>query len=303
MTAPFRIATRGSALARWQAEHVAGLLRPLLPARAVELVEVPTTGDRVGDQSLAAIGGLGVFTREIQQAVLAGQADLAVHSLKDLPTATIEGLVLAAVPKRGSTADAFVSQRHIRFNDLPRNATVATGSARRRAQLLHRRPDLRLVDIRGNVDTRLRKLREQDLDGLVLARAGLERLGLEQHIADTLEWMLPAVGQGALGLECRSTDLETRQVVALLNHPPAHQAVLAERAFLRALGGGCLLPIAALGDVKNDLLLLNGAVFSVDGQTRLDRVLTGPAADAEILGQELAAALLAEGARRLLTSG
>ncbi len=300
MSAPFRIATRGSPLARWQAEHVAELLRPLLATRSVELVEIHTTGDRVQNDSLAVIGGQGVFTREIQQAVLDGEADLAVHSLKDLPTAAQPGLVVAAVPERGATADAFLSYSVERFDDLPAGAQVATGSSRRRAQLLVRRPDLKLVDIRGNVDTRLRKLRGQGLDGLVLACAGLERLGLQGHITEVLDWMLPAVGQGALGLECRAGDHHVRQVVEKLNHAPSCQAVLAERAFLRALGGGCLLPIAARARVQSERLTLEGAVFSSDGRTCLREVREAPVGLAEEVGQQLAVTLLAQGARQLL---
>ena len=205
---PLRIGTRGSRLALWQANHVADLLRPLAAPRPVELVEIQTTGDQVRDRPLAQIGGDGLFTKEIQKALQAGAVDLAVHSLKDLPTIPVEGLCLAAVPRRGASGDAFVSLRHRGFDALPLGAVVATSSLRRRAQVLHRRPDLRLVDIRGNVETRLRKLAEQDLDALILAQAGLERLGLAEAITELLDptWMLPAVGQGALGLECRADD-------------------------------------------------------------------------------------------------
>src|SRR5262245_33986717 len=210
-----RIGTRGSPLALWQANHVAGLLRPLAASRGVELVEIQTAGDQVRDRPLAQIGGEGVFTKEIQRALLAGTVDLAVHSLKDLPTVPVEGLTLAAVPRRGPRCDAFISRRHRNFDSLPAGAVVATSSLRRRAQALHRRPDLRLVDIRGNVETRLRKLDEQDLDGLLLAQAGLERLGLGEAITEVLDpaWMLPAVGQGALGLECRADDRATLALV------------------------------------------------------------------------------------------
>jgi hydroxymethylbilane synthase len=302
MTPPFRIGTRGSRLALWQANHVAEQLRPLLAPREVVLVELRTTGDQVRDVSLAAIGGQGVFTKEIQQAVRDGRADLAVHSLKDLPTAPVPGLVLAAVPPRGPTRDVLIAPRHGRFDNLPRAARVATGSSRRRAQLLHRRPDLHLVDIRGNVDTRLRKLCTEDLDGLILAQAGLERLNLAHEVTEVLDpsWMLPAVGQGALGLECRADDDEALAAVRRLNHAPSMQAVTAERAFLRTLGGGCLLPIAALADVAGEVLTLTGAVCSPDGRRRLAGTVTGPAADADALGQELARRLLAQGARELL---
>src|SRR5436309_4609651 len=200
-----RIGTRGSRLALWQANYVAERLRAHTP---VELVEIQTAGDQVRDVPLAQIGGEGVFTKELQRALLDGSVDVAVHSLKDLPTQPVEGLVLAAVPPRGPTGDVLVAVHVSRFDDLPSGARVATGSLRRRAQLLHRRPDLRLADIRGNVETRLRKLAEQDLDAIILAQAGLERLKLAASITEILDphWMLPAVGQGALGLECRTDD-------------------------------------------------------------------------------------------------
>jgi hydroxymethylbilane synthase len=302
MTAPLRIATRGSRLALWQATHVADLLRPLIAPRSIELVEIKTTGDQVADRSLSVIGGQGVFTREIQQALLDGRANLAVHSLKDLPTEAVPGITLAAVPPRASTADALLAPQHRFFDALPQCAHVATGSSRRRAQLLHRRPDLQFVDLRGNVDTRVRKLREQGLDAMVLAEAGLQRIGLAAEITERLDpaWMLPAVGQGALGLECRTDDAETLGCVSRLDHPPSKAAVLAERAFLRALGGGCLLPIAALGAVAGQDLMLRGAILSPDGRQRLVAERHGPVVQAEAIGTELANELLAQGAAALL---
>src|SRR5262245_6255277 len=190
---PLRIGTRGSRLALWQPNHVAELLRPLAAPRTVELVEIETAGDHVRDRPLAQLGGEGVFTKEIQRALLAGTVDVAVHSLKDLPTIPVEGLTLGAVPPRGPSGDVFVSLRHRSFDALPPGATVATGSLRRRAQVLHRRPDLHLIEIRGNVETRLRKLTEQDMDGTILAQAGLERLGLGDTITEVLDssWMVP----------------------------------------------------------------------------------------------------------------
>jgi hydroxymethylbilane synthase len=304
MNSPLRIGTRGSPLALWQANHVADLLRPLAAPRPVELVLIQTTGDRVQDRPLAQIGGDGLFTKEIQRALLEGTADVAVHSLKDLPTFPVEGLVLAAVPRRGPTGDAFVSRRHRTFESLPPGAVVATSSLRRRAQLLHRRPDLRLVEMRGNVETRLRKLAEQDLGALVLAQAGLERLGLGGAITELLDpaWMLPAVGQGALGLEGRADDRETLRLLEPLNDAPSRQAVLAERALLRGLGGGCLVPIGAAARVEGDTLSLRGAVLSPDGRERVAGQTTGPVADAEALGRRLAEDLMARGARALLAS-
>ncbi len=281
-----RIGTRGSALALWQARHVAELLRP----QAVELVLIETTGDRVRDRALSQIGGDGLFTKEIQNALLDGRADVAVHSLKDLPTTPAPELVLAAVPERGPTGDVLVSRKHRSFDELPRGAVVATSSLRRRAQVLHRRPDLEVRDLRGNVETRLRKLDEQGLDAIILAEAGLRRLGLEGHITEVLDrsWMLPAVGQGALGLECRADDARTRALLGPLNHAATRAAVLGERAFLRGLGGGCLVPIGALGEVVGDELRLRGCVLPPDGSKRDDGEVRGPLAEAEALGQELA---------------
>lgn len=297
-----RIGTRGSPLALWQANHVADRLRPLAAPRPVELVLIETEGDRVRDLALSQIGGDGLFTKEIQNALLADRADVAVHSLKDLPTLIVPELSLAGVPARGPVGDVFVSHRHARFADLPPGAVVATSSLRRRSQLLHRRADLRVVTLRGNVETRLRKLDEQDLDAIILAEAGLLRLGLESHVTEILdrEWMLPAVGQGALGLECRSTDESSCELVRALDDRSTRAAVLAERAFLRELGGGCLVPIGALGEVTGEQLRLRGAVLPVDGTSRVAGEIAGPIHQAESLGEELARRLLDQGARDLL---
>ncbi len=302
---PLRIGTRGSALALWQANYVAEHLRPLAGPRPIELVTIQTAGDQVRDLPLAAIGGEGVFTKEIQRALLAGRIDVAVHSLKDLPTLPIEGLVLAAVPTRGPAGDVFISRRYGSFDQLPPGATVATGSLRRRAQVLYRRPDLRLVNIRGNVETRLRKLEEQNLDGLILAQAGLERLGRREVITEFLHpgWMLPAVGQGALGLECRAEDHATCALVGNLDHEPTRLAVLAERALLRHLGGGCLVPIGAATRSDGGLLSLRGAVFQAEGKTCIAGMREGPIASAEELGRQLAEELLSRGAGELLIHG
>lgn len=305
MTQLLRIGTRGSRLALWQANHVADLLRPWAGHRPIELVEIQTAGDQVRDVPLSALGGHGAFTKEIQRALLADAVDVAVHSLKDLPTQPTDGLVLAGVPERGPTGDVFVSHRHRVFDELPSGAVVATGSLRRRAQALHRRPDLRIVDIRGNVETRLRKLDEQEPDALILAQAGLERLGLAETITEVLNptWMLPAVGQGALGLECRVEDQATRDLVQRLNDPPTFHAVLAERAFLRTLQGGCQVPIGALGVVTGETLTLRGAVLAPDGGRRVEGATRGISAGAEELGRDLAMELLARGAGELLQVG
>lgn len=299
---PLRLGTRGSPLALWQAHHVAALLRPVVSERPVELVLIETHGDRDQATALAAMGGFGVFTKAIQQALLDHRADVAVHSLKDLPTEPTSGTGLAAVPVRGPTGDAFVSHRYRRFEDLPQGARVGTSSLRRRAQLANRRPDLQLVDLRGNVETRLRKLRDEGLDAIVLAEAGLVRLGLAHEIAEILdpEWMLPAVGQGAIGLECRSDDVETRDLLAAVSDWPTWQRVAAERAMLWALGGGCLVPIGTTSRLEDGVLTLRGAVLSADGKRRIVSTHRGPAETPLAIGQELAAMLHDEGARELL---
>jgi hydroxymethylbilane synthase len=227
---------------------------------------------------------------------------VAVHSLKDLPTIPTDGLELAAVPARGPNGDAFVSRKHKSFDDLPRGAVVGTSSLRRRAMLLHQRPDLQLLDLRGNVDTRLRKLDEQSLDAIILAEAGLVRLGLADRITEILdpEWMLPAVGQGAIGLECRTEDAESNAALEPLNDPSTMARVTAERAMLFTLGGGCLVPIGAVSSVANGTLTIRGAVLSADGQRQVAATHTGLAKHPLAVGQELAAMLLGEGAGELL---
>lgn len=299
MTRPLRIGTRSSPLALWQAHYVQSRLGG---PEAAELVLIETEGDRIRDRALSAIGGLGLFTKEIQHALLEDRVDIAVHSLKDLPTIPVEGLVLAAVPERAPLGDAFVSTRHARFDDVPLGARIATSSLRRRSQLLHRRPDLHIEDVRGNVETRLRKLDEQGFDATILAEAGLRRLGLERHITEILDptWMLPAVGQGALGLECRANDEVTKAALAPLTDPATWHAVIAERAFLAALGGGCLVPIGALGRIDGETLHLAGAVLPVDGKRRVAGTVTGPMSESQALGERLAAQMLGEGAGELL---
>lgn len=285
-----RIGTRGSPLALWQANHVAEQLRAVAADGSVELVVIQTQGDQIQNQPLAQIGGDGLFTKAIQDALLAGNADVAVHSLKDLPTIPIAGLTLATVPPRASTRDAFISSKYFRFDDLPKGARVATGSMRRKAQILHRRPDLNLIDIRGNIDTRLRKLRDLELDGLILAEAGLERLGLRHVITELLDqdWMLPAVGQGALGLECRSDDAKVRKLLARLDDLATHQATAAERSLLLALGGGCQVPLGAQATVTDGILRLRAAILEPDGANRRAGEVQGTADKAVELGRELA---------------
>lgn len=296
-----RIGTRASALARWQAEWVAARLREC--NIEVDLVLIATTGDQQ-QGATRAIGGEGVFAKEIQQALLDGRVDLAVHSLKDLPTGATPGLALAAIPERGPVCDVLVSPKYVSLEALPAGAIIGTSSLRRQAQLLHVRRDLRMQDVRGNVETRLRKVEQGDFDAIILAEAGLRRLGLDKSITQVLplNLMLPAVGQGALALETRADDQRARRIVAALDHPPTHSAVLAEREMLSVLQGGCLAPIAAIGSVEGDQLTLAGRVIGHDGNTLLDATQTAAASDALQLGRQVAEALLVQGAAGLISA-
>jgi hydroxymethylbilane synthase len=301
MPRPLRLGTRSSPLARWQAEWVAMQLEHL--GTPVELVPITTKGD-VTAGPLGSFGGQGVFPKELQRSLLEGQIDLAVHSLKDLPTMPVEQLVLAAVPHREAPGDALVSNRANQLADLPERARIGTGSPRRAAQLLHLRPDLRIRDIRGNVDTRLRKLDEGQYDALVLAEAGLRRLGRAMRIAEILprDRVLPAVGQGALGLETRRDDDATRSALAPLNHPDTWAAVQAERALLAHLRAGCLAPVGAWARVSGEKLVLDAVVLTPDGRSRLHTQYAGPMTEASQVGIEAAEQLIAQGAAELIRS-
>jgi len=298
-----RVGTRGSPLARWQAGWVADRLRAAHPGLAVVLVEIKTQGDRDRNTPLAEIGGLGLFTKEIQRALLDGAVEVAVHSLKDLPTQGLPGLTLGAVPPREDPADALIAPSHKTLDAMPDGATVGTGSLRRRSQLLYLRPGLNVVGLRGNVETRLNQALEGRLDAVVLADAGLKRLGLDGHVTERLgpPRFLPAVGQGALGIECRADDAATLARLAPLDDPPTRRAVLAERAALAELEGGCMVPLGAWGrDADGGRLALDVAVYDHDGRVRLVSSLLGPRDDPEGLGRRVAGALKGQGAERLL---
>jgi len=298
-----RLGTRASPLARWQADWVAAALRQL--GHEVTLVPITTSGDQQTGAPIHTLGGVGLFTKEIQKALLDHAIDLAVHSLKDLPTDPIPELTLAAVPRRESPADALVSREGVSLPDLPPGSRVGTSSLRRRAQLLNVRPDLTLVDVRGNVDTRLRKLDSGEYDALVLAEAGLTRLGLQGRITQVLpaETMLPAPGQGALALETRTDDAATRGAVAPLTDPPSLASVLAERELLRALAAGCLAPLGAWGrGALSGGLMLSAVVLSEDGRKRISAGAQGAAADPFALGQVVARELLEQGAAALISA-
>ena len=296
-----RIATRRSPLAKWQANHVADLLRSREPGLEVRLHELVTKGDKILDVALARVGGKGLFVKEIEDALLARDAEIAVHSMKDLPALLAEGLVVGAVPVREDPRDALCARKAGRLEDLPRGARVGTSSLRRAAQLKALRPDLHIETIRGNVETRLRKT-EQGLDAVVLAYAGLRRLGLAQHATYVFEpsEMLPAVAQGALALEARADDAATLARLAPLDDPDTRHRVEAERGLLRRLEGGCQVPIAAHATVADGRVMLRALVASLDGARVIRGERSGPAGEARALGEALGEELLSAGAAEIL---
>lgn len=298
----FRIATRQSALALWQTEHVAARLRAAHPGLIVELVPMTTRGDRIIDRPLSEIGGKGLFLKELEVAMLAGEADAAVHSLKDVPMNLDGPFVLAAILERADPFDAFVSVRYTDIDALPKGAKVGTSSLRRQSQLRARRPDLQLVDLRGNVNTRLAKLEAGEYDAIILACAGLERLGLSSHIRHRLEapgW-LPAVAQGAIAIECRDGDAQTIELLSVLDHSATRTCVEAERAMNRRLHGSCTVPIAAYATLDGKILSLEGLVGSAETGECIRASEVGRASDPEGLGRLVAAELMVKGAGELL---
>jgi hydroxymethylbilane synthase len=303
MTHTLRIATRESRLALWQAEHVATRLRAAHPQLNVELVPMTTTGDQVLDRTLAQVGGKGLFVKELEHALLAKRADIAVHSMKDVPSALPDGLMLTAMLERADARDAFVSTRYARFDDLPTGAHVGTASLRRQCQLLALRPDLRISPVRGNVETRLRKLDDGYYDAIVLASAGLTRLGLAARIREHLDAVrsMPSAGQGVVGIECRSDDVHTQSLCAALNDTTSWVCVTAERAFAARLEGSCQAPIAAYATLAGQLQLV-GLVASPDGTQVIREHGSADVQHATQLGQQLADRALSRGAAQLLAA-
>ncbi len=297
-----RIATRKSALALWQANFVKAELEAAHPGLQVELVPMSTQGDKILDTPLAKIGGKGLFVKELETAMLEGHADIAVHSMKDVPVDFPEGLMLHTICRREDPRDAFVSNHYQQLADLPQGAVVGTSSLRRQCQIKAMRPDLQIKDLRGNVNTRLAKLDAGEFDAIILASAGLIRLGFEARIASFLEVgiSLPANGQGAVGIECRSDDLVMQQLLAPLEHKETRICVLAERAMNRKLQGGCQVPIGAFAILQQNELWLRGLVGQLDGSEILRSEIKGQASQAEQLGTQLAEQLLALGADRIL---
>ena len=302
---PLRIATRGSALALWQANHIRERLAQLHGIES-ELIRIHTSGDHFQSASVAQVseqtGTKGIFIKELEEALLAGAADLAVHSMKDVPTENPAGLIFPAITQREDVRDCLISRDGAKLKDLQSGARMGTSSLRRQSQLRHYRPDLELLDLRGNVDTRLRKIAAGEFDAIVLATAGVNRLGSSDKITEILstEIMLPAVGQGALGIETRADDRDTVRLVAALDDPESHAAVTAERALLRELEGGCQLPLGAWARHENGELRLEACVFSADGKEFVRNELRGDAEDAEKLGVHLGQILIEAGADRIL---
>ncbi|WJW76865.1 hydroxymethylbilane synthase [Thiohalobacter sp. IOR34] len=297
-----RIATRKSALALWQAEHVRAGLEALHPGLKVELLTMSTRGDKILDSPLAKVGGKGLFVKELEQAMLEGRADIAVHSMKDVPVEMPDGLELAVILEREDPRDAFVSNRHASFEDLPQGAVVGTSSLRRQCQLRAARPDLLIHDLRGNVNTRLDKLDAGDYDAIILACAGLKRLGFGARIRQTLgpDQVLPAIGQGAVGIECRSDDEAVKALIAPLAHAETSLRLRAERAFNSRLMGGCQVPIAGYAEIEHGVVLLRGLVGRPDGSEIILGDISGRPEDGEELGRVLAEDLLARGAGEIL---
>ena len=304
MKAKLTIGTRQSLLALWQSNHIAALLREKYPECEVVLKKIVTKGDRILDVPLAQIGGKGLFTKEIETELADGTIDLAVHSLKDMPTVLPEGLCLTAITERANVGDAFVSNKYASFDELPLGAVIGTSSLRRKAQLLAARPDLQIIDLRGNVDTRLRKLDEGLYDAIILAAAGLERLGHGDRITALIppDVCLPAVGQGALAIEARTADDEVRSMLEFLNDLPTKQSTDAERAFLGLLEGGCQVPIGVHADVAGEQIKIEAIIAALDGSTVLRDTITGKAEDAVALGQQLGKKMLAAGGQEILAA-
>ncbi|SMP50431.1 hydroxymethylbilane synthase [Desulfonatronum zhilinae] len=297
------IATRGSKLALWQAEHVKSRLLERYPGLEVELLLIKTMGDKIQDVPLAKVGGKGLFVKEIEEALLDGRADLAVHSMKDVPAELPEGLVLGVIPERENMTDALLSVQYDGLDGLPEGARVGTSSLRRRCQLLALRPDLKILNLRGNLDTRVNKLLAGDYDAIIVAQAGMNRLGLSVPKSTPLgpPLFLPAVGQGALGLEYAQDREDLVELLGFLNHPDTHCCVRAERAFLATLEGGCQVPIGGYAHVSApNRITLRGLVADVDGRTLILEEATDKPRDAEELGRRVAQAILDRGGREIL---
>jgi hydroxymethylbilane synthase len=297
-----KVVSRDSALAMWQTNFVVDSLRKVTDQYEFEIVSLKTKGDKVLDVSLAKIGDKGLFTKELEDGLLSGEMDFAVHSLKDIPTVLPEGLQLSAMLTRHNPADVLISEKYDSFDALPQGAKVGTSSLRRKAQLLNKRPDLNIQDLRGNINTRMRKLKEENFDGIILAAAGVERMEWKESITEELAYdlCLPAVSQGVIAVETRSDDPEIIALVQLIHDKESEICVNAERALLRALEGGCQIPIAGHAHIEGDTVVLDGLVGSIDGKTIIRDQMCGPIELAEEVGKQLAEQLSAKGGKEIL---
>jgi len=297
-----KIGTRGSALALWQANWVKSALEVRHPDLSIELVKIKTRGDKILDTALSKVGGKALFVKEIEDALLRDEVQLAVHSMKDVPGTLPRGLTIGAIPEREDLRDAFIALHASSLDSLKRHARVGTSSLRRQSQLLNMRPDLEMIPLRGNVDTRLKKLKSENLDAIVLAAAGMKRMNMEHAVTQYFppHVMIPAIGQGALGLEIREDHDEVRSLISFLKHEPTETALKAERSFLKTLEGGCQVPIAAWARLEGNRLRITGLVANLDGSTMIRDELEGPPGQARELGRELAERILGKGGRAVL---
>ncbi|MCJ7615676.1 MAG: hydroxymethylbilane synthase [Desulfobacterales bacterium] len=297
-----KIGTRGSKLALWQANWVKSAITSINPSLSVDLIIIKTKGDKILDVPLAMVGGKGLFVKEIEEALLSRQIDIAVHSMKDMPAEIPDGLCIGAIPKRENPKDVLISNNGLLFSELKSGSRVGTSSLRRSAQLRHARPDLVILPLRGNLDTRLKKLETENMDAIILAAAGVKRLNFESRITEYFDEnvMLPAVGQGALCIEIRENDTEIEPIVAALDHQKTRSAVMGERAFSNRLEGGCQVPIAALGKIEKNIFTMSGLVADVDGKILIKKTLSGPVEQSETIGVKLADSLLSMGAKKIL---
>lgn len=302
ITKTLRIGTRGSALALRQTEMVVERITKGYPEIAAEIVVIKTTGDRLQDVSLSLIGGKGVFVKELEEALMRGDVDIAVHSMKDLPAEIPESLVIAAIPEREDPRDVLISRGNVKLERMPTGARIGTGSLRRACQLLNFLPDIQVVPLRGNLDTRIKKIDNENLDGIVIAAAGLRRMGWRDRISQYIppEIIMPAVGQGALGLEVRTDDREMKELVAFLNDQKTAIEVAAERAFLKVFGAGCEVPLAAYAKIEKEEVVISGLVGDPDGNEIIRDRIRGPVNENEILGKLLAEDILAAGGQEIM---
>lgn len=302
MKKTIRIGTRGSQLALWQANHIKSILEDKYPTYSFELVKIKTQGDKILDVALSKVGGKGLFVKEIEDALLEKKVDFAVHSMKDVPVILPQGLHLTAITKREDPRDCFISKKYNRLSELPKGAKVGTSSLRRKCQILHLRDDLIVEVLRGNVETRIRKMKEDIYDAVILAYAGVKRLNLLEFVKEILpeDVSLPAIGQGALGIECRVDDSEINEILSILNDYDTSVCVKAERAFLKVLEGGCQVPIGAYGRIMDGKLVLKGLVGSLDGKKIIKETVSGEMMDAEPLGETLANIILERGGKEIL---